>query len=803
MHWDSLSKSEQANLKIEEEDKEIRSLDDGIRRFRDQCANQPVSRWPAARALLATAAEALTVAIEGRREGVAEGRGFRGAASWGPVFLYMEPNVLAVSALCAAFDAFSSDSEAVSTTQLRNLIGTRVEMEMQFTELRREAPRLLAVMQRRVKKWDRRTIRKARQQVTDCMQPWDHKQRQLVGQELADLMLQHCGVVERQDRRIGRRLTRVVAFTEEARDVLTTMNAHLELLSPMYKPMLCPPNDWEPGERGGYILLSRYHQLVKGHPEYPDAMPDDHGPMVYDGVNTLQRTPWRVNEQVLACMQRVWQLGGGMAGVPEAEDIVVPERFEDEGDDTEWRVVAERYHRYNARLVGKRLSFLQTMSIAKEYGVDTFYFPYQCDFRGRIYPIPQFLQPQGNDVARALLTFADPKPLGESGLYWLRVQYANCWGVDKVSFGERVDWANEMLHDLIEQYPDACEFDWPEWMDMKHLWADADDPWQALATLIEIANAYSYGVPHEYPCSLPVNVDGSNSGLQHFSAMLRDPEGARLVNLAPSDKPSDIYTNVAKVVERRVREDQVSPDEVVVTNATGWLKAGINRKLCKRGTMTYCYGVTQQGLKDALREDGFLDWASNQFSAGQYIGKHIWAGILECITGATEAMDWLRRCATCANKAGVLLNWHTPSGFHVAHPYNEPQSVRVQCLSGEVHFRVFDPDADVSPHKQRNALPPNFVHSLDASHLLMTVSAGEAAGITHWMMIHDSFGTHAGQVDLLRDVLREQFVKLYEIDVLTHLREQVIEQTGEDPGPPPERGDFDLGSVHESTYIFS
>lgn len=788
-----------------EEDKEIRSLDDGIRRFRDQCANQPLSKWPAARVMIATAVEALTKRIEGRVKEREEGRGFRGAAHWGPLLMYLEPETVAVATIIATLDQFATMQDAVSMPQIRHNIAVRVQQEAHFAELKGKHPRLVAVMERRLKRWDRRTIRKARRAVADLTDTdWPTQMRQAIGHILSIEAIEHSGIFENcLVRRRGNRMSYSVRLTAEARAILNQMNDHLELLSPMYKPMLCPPNDWAPGERGGYILLGRYHRLVKSGHDMPDEMPDDHGPLVYDGVNNLQRTAWRVNPTVLRTMQRVWDLGGGFAGIPDSEDHVVPERWVDaEGDDLEWRTQAERVHRTNARLVGKRLAFMQCLAVAHEYSRAVFYYPYQCDFRGRIYPIPQYLQPQGNDVARGLLTFADPVPLGKEGLYWLRVQYANCHGVDKVSFGERVGWANDVLHDVVEW---ACTHDpegWEPW-DWKELWAEADDPWQALATLTEIVYAFSYGDPTAYPCSLPVNVDGSNSGLQHFSAMLRDEEGARLVNLTPAEQPSDIYSDVAKVVDRAVREDQASPDEVTQAHANGWLAQGIDRKLCKRGTMTYCYGVTPQGLKEALISDGFVDWADHQYAATAYIGKHIWAGIQQCITGATEAMDWLKACASCANKAGVLLEWLTPSGFHVIHPYNEPKTERLQLTAGDVWFKVYNPDAEVSAHKQRNSLPPNFVHSLDASHLLMTVSAGEAAGITHWMMIHDSFGTHAGQVSLLRDVLREQFVKLYEIDVLSHLREQVIAQTGHDPGPPPERGGFDLDTVHHSAYIFS
>lgn len=559
---------------------------------------------------------------------------------------------------------------------------------------------------------------------------------------------------------------------------------------------------------------------------------DDHSDTVYSSVNALQATAWRINWVVLDVLETCWANGGGEAGLAEAEDRRIPLAYAINGDDTEWRAKAEQVYRYNARLAGRRLALLQVLEFAQEFREEIFYFPYQCDFRGRIYPIPQFLQPQGCDVARGLLMFADSKPLGERGLWWLRVQYANCWGVDKCSFDDRVEWTDRKLSQMNQMVCLArAGTKMPSPFEIKHLWAAADDPWQALATLVEIFSAYHSGDPSTYESSLPVSVDGSNSGLQHFSAMLRDEEGARLVNLAPCETPNDIYADVAVCVNRMVRADtdarkvdgEVVPqlramlgdswvdsmekydrlDTTLLELPGQWLQQGLGRKTCKRGTMTYCYGVTQQGLKDALIVDGLVDWAPNQFAAARYIGKKIWAAIQENITGAAEAMTWLRKCATCANKAEVLLEWITPSGFHVGHPYLEPKVRRIKCLSGELRFRVYDPDAEVRHHKQRNSLPPNFVHSLDASHLMMTVSAGSACGITHWMMIHDSFGTHAGQVDLMRDVLREQFVCLYEIDVLEIFRQQVIAQTGHDPGPPPERGSFDLSLVHESEYIFA
>lgn len=60
------------------------------------------------------------------------------------------------------------------------------------------------------------------------------------------------------------------------------------------------------------------------------------------------------------------------------------------------------------------------------------YFPMNLDFRGRVYPIPPHLNHLGNDLCRGLLAFSRKKPLGERGLFWLKIQVANLFGNDKV-----------------------------------------------------------------------------------------------------------------------------------------------------------------------------------------------------------------------------------------------------------------------------------------------------------------------------------------------------------------------------------
>lgn len=67
----------------------------------------------------------------------------------------------------------------------------------------------------------------------------------------------------------------------------------------------------------------------------------------------------------------------------------------------------------------------------------------------------------GDDLSRCLLVFAEAKPLGESGLRWLKIHLANLFGYDKASFDERVEFVHEHLNEIrdsAEKPLDVCDF---------------------------------------------------------------------------------------------------------------------------------------------------------------------------------------------------------------------------------------------------------------------------------------------------------------------------------------------------------
>lgn len=111
----------------------------------------------------------------------------------------------------------------------------------------------------------------------------------------------------------------------------------------------------------------------------------------------------------------------------------------------------------------------------------------------------------------------------------------------------------------------------------------ADDPWQCLATCMELRAALESSDPHAYMSSLPVHQDGTCNGLQHYAALGGDANGAAQVNLSVTDRPSDVYTYVANMVEKVLEEDMKNGEKYAAM-----LSGQVSRKVVKQ-TVGDCF----------------------------------------------------------------------------------------------------------------------------------------------------------------------------------------------------------------------
>ncbi|QIW99677.1 hypothetical protein AMS68_005195 [Peltaster fructicola] len=595
-------------------------------------------------------------------------------------------------------------------------------------------------------------------------------------------------------------------------------------------PMIIEPQPWTGFRKGAYYhyknAIMRLPTGNTGCQEYFQAA-HDQGDLtqVYAALTALGKIPWRINLDVLKVQIEAWNSGDAVGNLaplnPKFEAPKEPEPSADPSARMKWltelRVIENRKHGIHSQRCFQNFQ----LEIARTMANDTLYFPHNIDFRGRVYPIPPYLNHMGADNARGLLVFAEGKPLGEEGLRWLKIHLANVAGYDKASLQEREDFTMEHLDDIRDSINDP--FGGRKW------WLKGEDAWQTLAACFELIHALDSPDPHKFVSHLPVHQDGTCNGLQHYAALGGDKAGAAHVNLEPSDRPADVYTGVLDVVKAEIEADAAAGHEVAI-----FLKGRIGRKVVKQPVMTNVYGVTSFGATAQVRRqisELFPELrkteAMNHTRLSQYISKLIFKSLGGMFTGAQAIQEWLGDCAdritrcltqeqitkllaeeaTAAGqpqkrqrpKSDVMKDvefdttdvikrdkdardafkdlfrstvvWTTPLGLPVVQPYRKPANgvvpTGLQLLS-IIRPQVWDP---VHQRKQMQGFPPNFIHSLDATHMMLSVLKCTEVGLT-FASIHDSFWTHACDVSKMSTILRDAFVAMHSDDIIGRLHEE-------------------------------
>ncbi|MDF0504878.1 hypothetical protein POK33_29515 [Burkholderia cenocepacia] len=645
---------------------------------------------------------------------------------------------------------------------------------------------------------------------------WGKAEKMRLGTTLVYLFAEATGLVEVKEYVRGPNDTpNIVAPTEETAKWLANGHARCALMSPMAMPMVVKPLPWTGPFGGGYLTKAMRFPLIKtANRNYLEDLRQVEMPMVYQTVNALQETPWAINKEVFHVMREVWDGGGRMGKLPAREPQELPARnFDHDNPDPEelkaWKKQAAVVYENNIRNASKRAGMSSKLWMAEKFeDIERFYFVHNLDWRGRAYPVTTFLNPQGSDSDKALLKFSDGYPLGDNGARWLAIHGANTFGIDKVTFDERVQW----VEDHQEQIREAAlnPLDGTRW------WADADSPYMFLAFCFEwlaLMNHIDLGHPQEEFLSyLPCSWDGACNGLQNFSALLKDEVGGAAVGLVPADKPSDIYSEVAKAANELMYLDAV---EGVVL---GQKWAGkMNRKLSKPNTMTTPYGATKRGMCQQIesvfqkmKAEGVLELDTMpDLKDCQYLADTNYRAIGKVVVAAHHAMDWLRDAAKVAASDSLPVRWVTPSGLLVLQDYRQMLGKELDFMvSGKrVRMMLKDEGDKLDGRKQSAGISPNFIHSLDAAHMMRTVSYCMERGVGHFAMIHDSYGAHAGLADTLRFCLKRAFVDQYSADVLGDFRNQLAEQLTPEladklPELPP-CGALDLEGVMHSEYFFA
>lgn len=690
------------------------------------------------------------------------------------------------------------------------------------------------------------------------------------GIALLEMAMQATGFF-RQEQEIdpydGKRKTIILVPALEIEAWLKEHTEAMSILMPDYLPTVLEPKPWDAAFGGGYYnTVMRPLPLVKKCRKEYHALIDERiraGKMdeVLECVNTLQATPWKINEPVLAVLKHLWlNTDGGMAGIPHIPDTpyppcpvcgqplhprITPEEKEQfhpcfltlaPEAKKQWGKATYDNQREIHRLLSVKLSFGKVLNLALRFArEERFHFPYQLDFRGRIYAVPAYLNPQGMDVAKGLLQFAEAKPLvTQEAADWLAIHGANCFGVDKISLADRIAWVKSHEAEILASAENPYD---------NRFWQDADSPWCFLAFCYEWQGYKREGL--SFASALPIAMDGSCNGLQLYSLLFKDEAGGAATNLIPAETPSDIYGIVAARVKDELEQiANTDPEQGIVMSKDGshslynkvtcarWLlkETVIDRKMTKRQVMVLPYGGTKRSCVEYTLE-WLRSWRPIQGSphaadcanghtfqqVSAFLADLIWKAIADTVIKAREAMTFLQKTATLFNKARASIEWTTPSGFPVRQRYLTSRGTIVKTRMGDrlVYLSLADElderDEDhLDARRQTQAIAPNFIHSLDAAALCRTVRLSRGHGLTHFAMIHDSYGTHATNTPQLARLLREAFVDMFgsgkENLVASWLSETgaVLPDKLKAKLPPiPESGKLNVEALRDSKFFFA
>ncbi|EGD83185.1 single-subunit RNA polymerase [Salpingoeca rosetta] len=605
-------------------------------------------------------------------------------------------------------------------------------------------------------------------------------------------------------------------------------------------PMLVLPKPWT-GVRTGASLVSpvtimrtfdshfHHYALLAETTHLLDDM--------FDALTYLSSMAWRVNTKVFDVVRAAFEAEVGVEELAIAPHIIqpppVPARTADMSaeDKAKYQRQVMEHRKQSSEAYSQRTTLHLKLMVAQALRDQDFYLPHNLDFRGRAYTIAPYLTHIGDDLSRGLLVFAEKKPLGKNGLRWLKIHLANVYGNDKCSLDDREKFAEDNMHHVEETVRNPLRFledGEPMW------WLQGDNPWQVLAVCNELHDAMCAPNPEEFESGFPVHQDGTCNGLQHYAALGRDVEGARHVNLVrvpEDDRPQDVYSAVARTIDthlqRHAQGDFSSTSKLPVSHEVAQELASLlvaqgpmKRKIVKQTVMTNVYGVTFVGGREQIGRQlkaAKVVPPEKVYATASYLTALVFLSLGEIFEKAQLIQQWLSQQAKKIAASGEPVAWVTPIGMPVVQPYhNAIKSTFSTNLQTIWLVETGNPSQLPAVGKQGSAFPPNFVHSLDSTHMMMTANACRKDGVA-FASVHDSYWTHAATVDQMSRHTREQFVNIHSRPLLKDLhsffrlqyegrkyvRPRGNDETTVEIDPCPEQGEFDINEVLNSKYFFS
>jgi len=805
--WKDLSEEQKTALTVMNDSREIDGVDQGVARYRRSLLHVEVGK-PEEK-LIRRHLTTLTQAIEVDQQAMLAGAARPGRPStWGASYIGMDAERMALITMTTLFNL-----KDAPLTQLALRVADRVKLEHEFDEIRRlnrnrdkDQKGFSRNFSNRLNSKDK--VRDLYKRLTADPLRWTPTHRIGIGTRLIKLAIEATGLWSTTKVFSSGKTIIHVEVSESVMDLIVSGHSEMELMRLVYHPMCCPPLDWKVVDNaivGGYRLQrSQFVRDWRG--DHPTDYTEHDVSRVLDALNAIQAVEWRIDERILGLADALYktnssQFDNAIKYLSERPRIPPFNKDATEAERKTRRQVKEQLKADWQAAASVRIAQLQAISTARQCVDQPVYFPHNLDWRGRVYPQTTFLSPQGFDLQKALLRYAEKLPIGPTGMDDMKIAAAGHAGVDKVSFEDRIKWFDS-------QYPDPTKFDPLE--DLR--WVDYDSPFLFVQLIQEISDAVKSGLGEHFLSDVSACVDGSQNGLQHLSAIGRDAIGGRAVNLIDAEVPADLYADVSDIVytsilgdqEHAVASGQVADELGEPLPPLVWPRRlevrKARRSVVKRSVLAYPYGVTKAGMRDGLIADGHLSGVEgSRHRNAWYLAEKIDGAVRSVVINAAMLMDWFRSVADASAAENKSIKWVAPSGFPVNMHYFVQTSREIRTCLGRLHIRETRNRDSVDGPAQVRGIVANFIHSLDASHLVLTVLKAVSLDYRSFHFVHDSYGCHVGRIRELGVVLRDEFVTMHESNPLNDFANGLeIEVTD-----PPKLGNLDLNSVKSSKFFFA
>ena len=453
-------------------------------------------------------------------------------------------------------------------------------------------------------------------------------------------------------------------------------------------------------------------------------------------------------------------------------------------------------------------------------GISNIYLPVRLDYRGRLYCIVEYLNYQGIDLAKGLLQFSKGEKVYLSdkiAINYLKIFGANSFGnkLEKKSFFDRISWIDNNLEDIIN-------------FENGILLSKAENKILFLSFCFEfkkyidsVNNKESYFVSN-----LPIQLDASCNGFQHLTLLIDDLSLSKELNFNESscmDQPKDFYTFIALKIKNHFSKKlyEYNQGKLVVTpedldSYTKLANVDIYRTLIKKAVMTLPYNASAGSIIEYLKENfdklknpNYIKSIDNEKDKYYYIYKmkldlsvpvffteldfkHLRRALSFVIfveyPKLSALAEYLKSIAKVSNILKIPIPWILPTGLEINQQFYDKENIKVKPFTytkNLLNLTVLN-KKKFNVNKQKIALMPNLVHSLDAASLcLVIVNYFKQNDNVNFYSIHDCFAVPCNKVNNLIGLLKSAYCIIYSnskylLEFDSNFRHTIIKSYGED-----------------------